>query len=205
MKHNHHSVHIRALNAIVMLASLLMTKSASAAEDDEPSVDVSLHGGYLTSTAVFAPAGYLAGINGHYRISPNIRVGAGVDVSDVVSTSSDHGNYYSLYRFLSRIELHARPKAVIDPFVGATLGLFHVTPGITYRAHKRPGSVGLDAGLDAGVDFHIGKHFAIGPVMSVVVPLSNKKAFFSDSFWGGTYYSGPFGGPWPFLRLQAAF
>jgi hypothetical protein len=200
---------MRSLKCIVILASFFLAKSASAEEEYEPSVDVTLRGGTVATSTIFVPFGYIIGLDGHYRVSPYLRAGSGVHFSHVESSAGEIYAYfdqrYSLIRLLSKMELHARPNATIDPFVGASLGMFYVTSA-TVRREERPGGVGIDAGLDAGIDIHIDKNAAFGLVMFVVVPLSNNEALFSDSFGGATYYSSLGArAPAPIFRVQGAF
>ena len=138
-------------------------------------------------------AGWIGEVDGHAHVFPWLRVGGyGAYVHATSSTDYTDVGAFSAVRFGASTELHARPKGVVDPWLGVGVGVFVTTEA----------GAGIDFSADAGVDFHIGRHVAIGLVWMLVLPVTNEAAFYGQRRVDGLYYTGALIVPLPALRLQ---
>jgi hypothetical protein len=78
------------------------------------------------------------------------------------------GEHFAAVRFGTRVQVHARPRKTVDPFLGASVGLFETTDAVA-------GRWGVDVGADCGIDFHIGAHWSLGGELAFVLPLTNDR------------------------------
>jgi hypothetical protein len=200
------------LRFFASLAALsILTLAASARADPpqqearQPVFDVGLRGGILATPALFAGVGSIGEIEAHWHVFPWLRVGAYGAYVHGESGSSDHlaeyGEEFTAMRFGASTELHARPRGIVDPWLGVGFGGFVATYESAPVAHGGPG---LDVSADLGVDLHIGRMFTVGVVWMLVAPVANQAAFDFEHAGGGLYFTGVAVVPLPALRLNVA-
>ena len=184
--------------AVGMCTAVFVAGSPAHAET-EPTIDVALRGGLVSSTNFDVAAGGLVEGEVDYRLTPAWRAGAYVGWASVQSTSSvDSTQHFDAVRFGARGAWHMRAAKTLDPWAGMSLGGF-CTTGMS------PGRWGADLGFDLGLDVRIAPSVVIGPVFALMIPLGNGQLH-SWTTPVGSYYSGlPLNVPLPFLRVAVAF
>ncbi len=181
------------------LGALLVVPCGARAE---PNVDVAARGGYQAVPSFREPFGAFVGFAAAYRASSMFRVGAYgefVSARSASEASRTYGERYTATRFGARGEVHLRPKAVLDPWIGFSAGVFTASERYVSKEQRLVGGSGADFGLDVGLDVRVGEHFAVGAVFCLVVPLANASAA------AGVWYSGTDHVPLPFLRVMVSF
>lgn len=183
-------------------------RTALATTPSPPSpqhVDVGVRGGLvLPQSWEYGGVGATFGAEFSYLFNSHVRGGALLQWAGASSGSSDEASYgaeFSAVRFGPRLELHAAPGLLVDPWASAGLALFVASERRVVN-EGTVGGAGLDLGFDAGLDLHLGPRFTVGAFASVVVPATNTRAIagYSDAtgVGAGTCVM-------PMLRAQVAF
>ena len=184
--------------SVGMCASLFVGGGPARAET-EPTVDVALRGGLVSSTNFDVAAGGLLDGEVGYRLTPAWRSAAYMGWATVRSTSSaDSTQQFEAVRFGARGAWHMRPARTLDPWAGISFGGFRTT-GVS------PGRWGAELGFDVGLDVRIAPRVVIGPAFALMIPLGNGQLHPWTTPVGG-YFSGiPVNVPLPLLRIAVAF
>lgn len=197
------------INAVCALWIVLTFASETRSEADPPQrFDASIRGGLVASDGFSGSSGGVLGGEFGYRLTSAWRVGGYLGFATVKSTIGDTAfydhEYYEALRFGARGEWHARPTAVVDPWLGASAGAFDTVHLIDPDVEA--GLWGVDIGADAGLDFHIGSTFTAGLLFAVAIPLVNGRQAKDRATGVGMIYSACcFGVPVPLARLGVAF
>ncbi len=175
---------MKHFSCCLLAFSLSFPSLALADEVPATHLDVGAEGALLQASYKTADWRSVVGLSGSWHLSPYVHLGARFLTASRSSTSSDTADrgdgYYQSWHLDVRAELHARPRATIDPWLGAGFGPYaswNYTPGWVHRgqvidtclASARCWSA--EGTADLGIDLHFVSGVTLGLFWSARLPV----------------------------------